>query len=83
MADSSRVRSEVGTAFFVGETEAEGGGAEIFQGAADIQAFAANFSAGGRHGGGAALGGKLETVRVRSMQGLRVTVSIMIRSSFL
>ena len=26
---------------------------------------------------------KLETVRVRSMQGLRVTVSIMIRSSFL
>ena len=38
---------DVGTAFFVGETEAEGGGAEIFQGAADVQAFAADFSAGG------------------------------------
>ena len=39
----------------MGETEAEGGGAEIFQGAADVQAFAADFSAGGWHGGGAAL----------------------------
>ena len=47
MADLIQGGFDVGTAFFVGETEAEGGGAEIFQGAADVQAFAADFSAGG------------------------------------